>query len=94
MAAAARHTIVQVSEIVPTGALDPENVVTPGIYVNSIVRIDSSGAAAGAAPSFGGRPARGVVPAAASVMVTNPISLRGAGPPQPLSANGQFRPRP
>jgi 3-oxoacid CoA-transferase A subunit/3-oxoacid CoA-transferase B subunit len=45
MAAAAKHTIVQVSEIVPTGALDPENIVTPGIYVNSIVRIDSSGAA-------------------------------------------------
>jgi 3-oxoadipate CoA-transferase alpha subunit len=46
MAAAAKHTIVQVSEIVPTGSLDPENIVTPGIYVNSIVRIDSSGAAA------------------------------------------------
>jgi len=39
MAAAAKHTIVQVSEIVPTGALDPENVVTPGIYVNSIVKV-------------------------------------------------------
>lgn len=30
---------VQVSEIVPTGELDPENIVTPGIYVNSIVRV-------------------------------------------------------
>ena len=39
MAAAAKHTMVQVSEIVPTGGLDPENVVTPGIYVNSIVRV-------------------------------------------------------
>jgi 3-oxoadipate CoA-transferase alpha subunit len=39
MAAAARHTIVQVSEIVPVGGLDPENVVTPGIYVNNIVRV-------------------------------------------------------
>jgi 3-oxoadipate CoA-transferase alpha subunit len=47
MAAAARHTIAQVSEIVPTGALDPETIVTPGIYVNSIVRIDSSGTATG-----------------------------------------------
>jgi 3-oxoadipate CoA-transferase alpha subunit len=46
MAAAAKHTIAQVSEIVPTGGLDPENIVTPGIYVNSIVRIDSSGAPA------------------------------------------------
>ena len=39
MAAAAKHTVVQVSEIVPTGGLDPENVVTPGIYVNSIVKV-------------------------------------------------------
>ena len=39
MAAAAKHTIAQVSEIVPTGGLDPENVVTPGIYVNSIVKV-------------------------------------------------------
>ena len=39
MAAAAKHTIVQVSEIVPIGGLDPENIVTPGIYVNSIVRV-------------------------------------------------------
>jgi 3-oxoadipate CoA-transferase, alpha subunit len=37
---------VQVAEIVPTGGLDPEVIVTPGIYVNSIVRIDSSGTAA------------------------------------------------
>ena len=42
MAAAARHTIVQVSEIVPTGSLDPENIVTPGIYVNSIVKVASA----------------------------------------------------
>lgn len=39
MAAAAKHTVVQVSEVVPTGALDPENVVTPGIYVNTIVKV-------------------------------------------------------
>ena len=44
MAAAAKHTIVQVSEIVPTGGLDPENVVTPGIYVNSIVRLPAAAA--------------------------------------------------
>ena len=42
MAAAAKHTIVQVSEIVPTGGLDPENVVTPGIYVNTVVRVPAS----------------------------------------------------
>jgi 3-oxoadipate CoA-transferase alpha subunit len=39
MAAAAKRTIVQVSELVPTGALDPENIITPGIYVNTVVRI-------------------------------------------------------
>jgi 3-oxoadipate CoA-transferase alpha subunit len=39
MAAAARRTIVQVSEVVPTGGLDPEHVVTPGIYVNAIVKV-------------------------------------------------------
>ncbi|TFD17581.1 3-oxoacid CoA-transferase subunit A [Cryobacterium sp. TMT4-10] len=37
MASAAAHTIVQVSELVETGGLDPENVVTPGIFVNSVV---------------------------------------------------------
>jgi 3-oxoadipate CoA-transferase alpha subunit len=39
MAAAAKHTIVQMPDVVPTGSLDPENIVTPGIYVNSIVRV-------------------------------------------------------
>jgi 3-oxoadipate CoA-transferase alpha subunit len=39
MAAAAKHTVVQVSEIVPVGGLDPENVITPGIYVNTIVKV-------------------------------------------------------
>lgn len=33
MAAAARRTIAQVREIVPLGALDPEAIVTPGVYV-------------------------------------------------------------
>ena len=42
MAAAAKHTIVQVSDIVPAGALNPECIVTPGIYVNSIVKVASS----------------------------------------------------
>src|SRR6476646_10575735 len=38
MAAAARCTVVQVRETVELGALDPEVVVTPGIYVQRIVR--------------------------------------------------------
>jgi len=39
MAAAAKQTIVQVSSIVETGRLDPEAVVTPGIYVNTVARL-------------------------------------------------------
>jgi 3-oxoadipate CoA-transferase, alpha subunit len=39
MAAAARTTIVQVSDIVPTGGLDPEAVITPCIYVDRVVRV-------------------------------------------------------
>ena len=40
MAAAAKCTIVQVREIVPLGALDPEVIVTPGIFVQRVVAID------------------------------------------------------
>jgi 3-oxoadipate CoA-transferase, alpha subunit len=40
MAAAARTTIVQVDEIVPSGALDPEHVVTPCLYVDRVVRVE------------------------------------------------------
>jgi 3-oxoadipate CoA-transferase alpha subunit len=39
MAMAAKTTIAQVSEIVPLGALDPEVVVTPGIFVQHVVEI-------------------------------------------------------
>jgi 3-oxoadipate CoA-transferase, alpha subunit len=38
MATAARLTVVQVAEIVPVGTLDPEAIVTPGIFVHRIVR--------------------------------------------------------
>ncbi len=38
MAPAARVTVVEVDEIVPAGELDPEAVVTPGIFVQRIVR--------------------------------------------------------
>jgi 3-oxoadipate CoA-transferase alpha subunit len=37
MARAAKCTIAQVSEIVPLGALDPEVIVTPGIFVQRVV---------------------------------------------------------
>jgi len=39
MATAASTTIVQVSEVVPVGTLDPEAVVTPSIYVDRIVAV-------------------------------------------------------
>ncbi|KWX25298.1 3-oxoadipate CoA-transferase [Mycolicibacterium wolinskyi] len=39
MATAAATTIVQVHNIVDTGALDPEAVVTPSIYVDKVVQV-------------------------------------------------------
>ena len=39
MATAAATTIVQVDEIVPLGSLDPESVVTPGIFVDRVVAV-------------------------------------------------------
>jgi 3-oxoadipate CoA-transferase, alpha subunit len=40
MAAAARTTIAQVHDVVDPGGLDPEAVVTPGIYVDRVVVVD------------------------------------------------------
>jgi 3-oxoadipate CoA-transferase alpha subunit len=37
MARAAKCTIAQVKEVVPLGALDPEIIVTPGIFVQRVV---------------------------------------------------------
>jgi 3-oxoadipate CoA-transferase alpha subunit len=37
MATAATTTIVEVQQVVPVGSLDPEHVVTPGIFVNRVV---------------------------------------------------------
>lgn len=39
MASAATTTIVQVDELVPLGALEPETVVTPGIFVDRVVAV-------------------------------------------------------
>lgn len=39
MCAAADHSVVQVSEVVDAGGIDPEIVVTPGIYVDTVVEI-------------------------------------------------------
>ena len=39
MATAATTTVAQVDEIVPLGGIDPEAVVTPGIFVNRVVAV-------------------------------------------------------
>jgi 3-oxoadipate CoA-transferase, alpha subunit len=39
MAMAAKTTIAQVSEVVPLGSIDPETVVTPGIFVQRLVAV-------------------------------------------------------
>ncbi|WP_028957882.1 3-oxoacid CoA-transferase subunit A [Sulfitobacter sp. 20_GPM-1509m] len=39
MATAAAVTIAQVSHVVAAGDLDPENVITPGIFVNRVVHV-------------------------------------------------------
>jgi 3-oxoadipate CoA-transferase alpha subunit len=48
MASAARCAIAQVAEVVELGALDPEAIVTPGIFVSRVVRVPA------AAPRTGG----------------------------------------
>ena len=42
MATAAAQAIVQVDEVVPVGGIDPENVITPGIYVDTVVALGGS----------------------------------------------------
>jgi 3-oxoadipate CoA-transferase alpha subunit len=39
MCTAAETTIAQVRELVPPGGIDPEHVVTPGIFVDRVVVI-------------------------------------------------------
>lgn len=39
MAMAAKLTVVQVQEVVELGGLDPEAVITPGIFVDRVVRV-------------------------------------------------------
>jgi 3-oxoadipate CoA-transferase alpha subunit len=47
MAMAAKRTIATVHDIVELGALDPETIVTPGIFVSNIVQIDRVATQAG-----------------------------------------------
>jgi 3-oxoadipate CoA-transferase alpha subunit len=46
MATAAKCTIAQVDEIVELGALDPEAIVTPGIFVKRVVTVGAAAAGA------------------------------------------------
>jgi len=46
MATAARCTIAQVQDVVELGDLDPEAVVTPGIFVARVVKVPAAAAAA------------------------------------------------
>jgi 3-oxoadipate CoA-transferase, alpha subunit len=46
MATAAKCTIAQVREIVPLGGLDPEAIITPGIFVKRVVQIPARSQAA------------------------------------------------
>src|SRR5258708_37681648 len=39
MAMAAKTAIVQVSQVVPLGALNPEDIVTPGIFVQRVIEV-------------------------------------------------------
>ncbi|MEU3102482.1 3-oxoacid CoA-transferase subunit A [Streptomyces griseoflavus] len=41
MATAAATVVAQVTEIVPVGEIDPETVITPGIYVDRLVRAEA-----------------------------------------------------
>jgi 3-oxoadipate CoA-transferase alpha subunit len=47
MATAAKTTIATVHEVVELGALDPEAIVTPGIYVSHVVKIERTATQAG-----------------------------------------------
>jgi 3-oxoadipate CoA-transferase alpha subunit len=53
MATAARCTVAQVDEVVELGALDPEQIVTPGIFVDRVVAVGDT--VTGIAVAAGGR---------------------------------------
>jgi len=63
MAMAARCTVAQVDEVVPLGALDPEHIVTPGIFVHRVVAVGDT-VQIGPAPAPAPGPAPGPAPKA------------------------------
>ncbi|HEY6897681.1 MAG TPA: CoA transferase subunit A [Rhodocyclaceae bacterium] len=40
MATAAAVTVAEVEELVPAGSIDPDHIVTPGIYVQRLIKLD------------------------------------------------------
>lgn len=52
MATAARRTVATVHEIVELGALDPEAIVTPGIFVSHVVQVERTVTQAGGIKKF------------------------------------------
>ena len=54
MAAAARCTVAQVDAVVPLGELDPEAIVTPGIFVHRVVPISGQRRQCGAPAATAG----------------------------------------
>jgi 3-oxoacid CoA-transferase subunit A len=40
MASAAKVTVAEVEELVPQGSFDPDHIITPGIFVKRIVKLD------------------------------------------------------
>ena len=47
MATACGYTVAMVRELVALGELDPQHIVTPGIFVRKVVKIDRLATSAG-----------------------------------------------
>jgi 3-oxoadipate CoA-transferase alpha subunit len=60
MASAAKVTVATVHELVSLGELDPESVVTPGVYVQRVVQVERTRTSAGGFKSEQQPSARGV----------------------------------
>ena len=56
MAAAAKVTVASVYDIVELGQLDPEAIVTPGLFVQRVVQIERQRTSAGGLKTAGARP--------------------------------------
>ena len=78
MAAAAETTVVQVRELRPLGGIDPEHVVTPGLYVDRVVHVPGSGARPTSRRASDHRPADGHRRAGRAGGPRHPAGLRAS----------------